>query len=1293
MYTPASYQAGTPAPLLVSLHGQAEIGDNISLLTSGSAPKNPAVLINQNQWPADRPFVVLSPQLKRDLSVPNVADQDWPAAYVDEVIEYVKTIRTIDINRIYITGLSLGGQGCMIYSAAYPNKVAGMVPLCGRTDDIITSACSLVNIPMWVFHGTDDPLLNVSNAINMVAAINQCSNPLGSIKPQLTLIEAGRHEIWDPIYNLTSGYQFYDWLLRFSKNNTTNKPPYVNAGIDKKMFTTDGPIYLAGDFFDTDGSITSIQWTQVSGVALQLENSNTSTLKISNLMPGTFQFQLLVTDNLGLQATDLVTINLLTSSTGSIVRNFILMNGQTNLDIDTLFNEQVINKNTLGVSQFNIRAQATNTNSVRFRTNANQNTRTASNFFPANVLIINQPTNLNAPEWQIPIGDYVICATPYSGSNGTGTDGITKCIKLSVYDQPIRNYYPQPNQDLSLLSSWGTATNGTGTPPTSFLENFQIFNINTTAPQNGSLTIGGVESFLWVRNGGEMTVNNNFTGVINVEGTGIVNVNTSQLVAFGSVSPTSTIRFGSNVTSIPAGTYGHVVMQGAGSTKTLAPATTAISGNLVIENDVMVQGAGDNSSIIQLAGNLTLREESIFSPAVKFALTLTGGNPHTLNLLGTKAVFNQLTISGASIVNVNQGLFPVTLEVGSATGGGLVIQNTGELLLNKNHLSVVGQGTINSHNQTGQLGFSKSKLTLLSGTSALSYVYPRNAMDTVSSITVGLSGGGALHLQGNLYVADSLKSLNGTIDTHGFLALVSTENKTACIAEVEGTGDIIGAVQFQRTIQPGRKYRYLSFPVSGIKVSDLQNNVPVTGNFVGASSGPGLSSANPSLFYYQEPTEWIPFPSTSNTEEFIPGRGYSVFIREEVNTTRLALTGNLYIGDFNFSIQPGSENQFVGWNLIGNPYAAPLQWGNDWTSAGINPTIYMRDNDYPGGRFLFWDGQVGDPEFGGLIAQGQSFWVKAITGSPALTVQENNKASTQATFFRTQDESDIPLNLSISLERAGLTDRAYLKFNNRSGSRFDPYYDGVKKPNGYFNLSVLSSDSVSVAIKNLPDSCQLQVALALEDVKPASYSLSFAGSFFDNTVKDLFLHDTYQDSLIQITQQTVYSFAISGDPLSFGKKRFQLHMETRLPEPLISAQGNQLLSNVEAGNQWLLNGEEIPGATESFYMPVESGNYQLRIIQGGCTRTSSPISYVVTGIEKNLTVSLYPNPAGNSITLSGLSVATNYSIRNPLGQEVQKGRILAHLGDNKITFSLAPGIYLVILENESLLYRVKLIVQ
>ena len=1300
LYTPPGYDVSTPAPLLINLHGQGQIGDNLNLLINQSSDATPAYLIANSQWPASRPFIVVSPQLKRDLSIPNIGDQDWVASYIDEVVEYVKTQRNINPDKIYIMGLSLGGQGCMLYGAAYPNKVAAMVPMCSRTDDVIENgmACSLVNIPMWIFHGTEDITLNYSNATNMAAAINACPNP-GSIKPHVTLLDAGEHtgvSVWNPLYNLDCGYPLYDWLLKFTKNSAANVPPYVNVGLDKKFLVSDGTIYLFGDYFDDDGTVASVAWTQIQGDALTLQQTNTNILKITNLLAGTFQFRLTVTDNLGGISTDDIVVQLYSSIPIGMnsVASFTLTNPTANnTPIGSLVNEQLINKSALGANDLNVRANVANGGgSVVFKVNSNQNTRRLDGWSSFNNFYVYPNDSWYLPNgWKMLSGDHLVCATPYADN---GTDGISKCVKFSVINPILQNYYPKAGQNLSLTASWGTGTDGNGASPTFFNSNtgsnFQIFNVNKAATQSDPLTIGGIESALWVRNGGEMNVNNTFTGVINVEGNGFVNVNTSQPVAFGSISPTSTIRFGANATSIPAHTYGNVVVQSG--TKTLSSGTTIITGDLTIGNDVIVNGAANNTSTIQLTGNLILQEDGEFNPTTKFGLTLSAGTPHTISLAGTKAVFNHLTILGTSVVTVAESTVPKTLEFGFSTGGGLTLETGSELNLGKNHLTITGAGTINPQNQTGKIAFDRSNIMVISNSASNSNLYTKPGSDSVAALITNLTGG-VLYLRDSVFLTDRVKIFNGPLHANNFLTLVSSATQTARIERVEGTGNILGAVRFQRYVRSGRMYRYLSFPVKNLKVSDLQKSVPVTGNFIGSSTGPGLS-ANPSLFQYVEPAGWLPYPTVTYTEEFSLGRGYSAFIRKPDDPSLIKVAGEVQVGDFVFQLNAGSEDSEFGFSLVGNPYAAPIQWGaTGWVSTGINSTIYVRDNEYGNGvgRFLNWNGSTGDPEFAGLIAQGQAFWVKAFSPviTPSLSIMETAKVDGQATMFRTQ--SDEVSALTISLNQNGLTDRTFLVFNNQSDLSFDPKHDGLKRPNGYYNLATLTTDSVLVAIKNMPDTCKATMALAIENTKAGVYVFSFSGSALDGDRERSFtLKDNYLDSTVAVSRDQEYRFQVGAQPETFGKKRFQLIAEVDIPNPEISVEDGTLKSNADSGNQWLLNGEAIAGATQPNFTPIVSGTYQVQILKASCSKISEPFTYVITGAESQRAIQLYPNPAQHSVSVKGILNVTPYKLITQWGQVIQSGWLTPDT--TEIELKVASGLYLLVLEAESGVQRHKLII-
>jgi predicted esterase len=427
IYTPSGYNPSgtTTYPMLVVLHGGSEIGDDLTKLTSNTPHQIPSRLIYLNQWPATLPFIVVTPQLKRDTSVPNYNNQEWPATYVNEVVDYVRSKYKIDALKMYFTGISLGGAGCWDYAFAYPSKVAALLPISGKSRP--EKACLVKNIPIWAFHGESDALVKPQFSIDMINAINACS-PAGTFKPKLNLLYARAHEGWSEIYNGTEGYKVFDWLLKFKKNSTVNKLPYVNAGPDHKIFLRTTPLTVVGDYFDSNGTITSVKWKQTAGVALTLANTTTKYLRLSNLKAGTFEFQLTVTDNQGGVSSDKVSITIAGSVTTPAVTDLVLMNGKTNADVIKLSEGKVINKTTLGLTEINIRAVAgTGTGSVRLSVNTDQHTRTVNS--PGPYLITKQ---ISGPEWQIKNGDYLICATPYPQTGARGVPGISQCFKITV---------------------------------------------------------------------------------------------------------------------------------------------------------------------------------------------------------------------------------------------------------------------------------------------------------------------------------------------------------------------------------------------------------------------------------------------------------------------------------------------------------------------------------------------------------------------------------------------------------------------------------------------------------------------------------------------------------------------------------------------------------------------------------------------------------------------------------------------------------------------------------------------
>lgn len=1259
--------------MLVSLHGLGQIADpqkgiDINTLISQPIDATPAYLIHHNKWDTSRPFIVVSPQLKSDGTG---VEQDYTEAFIDEIVEHVKTLRNIDTNRIYFTGLSLGGQGSMIYAMAHPDKVAAMVTMANRTNEIIQDACNLVGKPLWMFHGTDDAVY-YSNSVDMLNAITSCV-PTPTITPHLTTVHAGRHDIWNAVYNLTAGFDIYSWLLQFSLADSSNKPPSVFAGRDKKFLTQEGKVYLHGDAFDMDGTLTSVQWTQLTGTPLTLENANTLVLSITNLQPGIFTFRLTATDNLGQQRNDDITVTLAATTSEHTVTGLTLYNGLTNTVIGALTDGMVINKYLLGVQEFNVLATTNKpgarSSHVIFRINEHQFVRSASVYAPATTYVFPPQSGTNK-EWQILPGAYTFCGAAISGDPSppalTITENFSKCVRFTVFDQPIKQFYAQPGEDVSLLTSWRSNPDGSGDPPESFTGAFQVFNVQAAVQQNQALTIGGIESYLWVREGGELTLNNNFSGAINLEGNGIVHVNTSQPVIFGSVSPASTVRFGTNATSIPAAAYGHVVI--AGSVKTLPEGNLELAGDLQIEAGAGLSGSLSGTSTITLAGNLQIA--GALNPERKFNLHFKESLSHTL-LLGGLSSFNQLLVKTGANVSVS-GATAHVLELGTSSGGGLTIEDNGELLLANHTLSISGQGVITC-NQNGQVGFSSGAVTYNSQSTTPSSLRVKTNADSIQVLRVNGSTNSQLTVTNTLYVLDSIQVVQGNLHSNNII-LVSTAEKTARIAAFTGSGTLTGPIGFQRYIRPGRMYRYLAFPVAGVMVDSLQEYLPVTGSFLGASKGAGLATATPSLFRFENNT-WVPFPTTDSAAQFTIGTGYAVFMRHENEPLTIQVKGEIHRGDFDFQLQPGSPAELEGWNLLGNPYAAPIQWNTNWTASGVGTSVYVRDNEQENGRFLMWDGETGDAEFSGNIAPGQSFWIKSEVPNPSLRVSEPSKVAT-GNFFKTQNST--PPVLSVSLTYGSVSDKVYLKYNNGASTKFNIYTDARKLKNTFHNLSVLTTDSVSASIKSMPDSCETIVGLHLEDVAPGTYTFNFNGDF--DPVRMFQLKDQFMDSVMNVSSSFSYGFDVTEQPASFASSRFQFITKNSLPEPVIQTKGDTLFSNA-AENQWYLNGQAIAGATQPFWIARQTGIYQVETRALTCVKKSAPLTFVITGANLPEPLTIYPNPASGRVIVQGISDITPFVIHDLNGKPVHTGLLSAT--QNQVEFSLPAGVYILSVDKNS----------
>jgi len=181
-------------PLLIFLHGSGERGDNLDLVKKHGPP-------SFVESKPDFPFITVSPQC------PNGTRWPWKIEDLQAMLEQVLIKYRVDTNRIYLTGLSMGGFGTWAWACSQPGRFAAIAPVCGG--GYTHYAYELINTPVWAFHGDADDVVPVKNLIEMVEAVN-----LAGGSARMTIYPGVGHDSWTKAYQEE---ELYKWFLSHSK--------------------------------------------------------------------------------------------------------------------------------------------------------------------------------------------------------------------------------------------------------------------------------------------------------------------------------------------------------------------------------------------------------------------------------------------------------------------------------------------------------------------------------------------------------------------------------------------------------------------------------------------------------------------------------------------------------------------------------------------------------------------------------------------------------------------------------------------------------------------------------------------------------------------------------------------------------------------------------------------------------------------------------------------------------------------------------------------------------------------
>ncbi len=412
--------------------------------------------------------------------------------------------------------------------------------------------------------------------------------------------------------------------------------------------------------------------------------------------------------------------------------------------------------------------------------------------------------------------------------------------------------------------------------------------------------------------------------------------------------------------------------------------------------------------------------------------------------------------------------------------------------------------------------------------------------------------------------------LNTTASSCNFndrsITLKSDANGTAGFGTFASTPLNATNITVERYIPALRKFRFLAAPVVGATAANWRNNGTNTvGIGTQITGGTALNNFDQSTtnaasaFWYNEVNAgsdvtvgsgatsdpgWTAF-ANGNTEALTNGKGFRILVRGDrtisldgtgsvtpTNTT-LSVTGTYPANSV--SIATTKTNAFTnsGFNLVGNPYPATIDWNTVTKGADISST-YTTYNPNTG-AFVSWNGTTGDASQ--YIASSQAFFVQQTGATGGITIAEANKATnTAGNYFRNKLADH--LKISMKYDSANY-DAAFIHFRADAQNNFDTY-DGLKFQNAGVNIASVGSDGKRYNINSLASLTKTtEMPLSVLGSVLTNFELKFEDvETFKN--HELYLIDNYLNKMLLLSNGYTYPIELSTDSASVKDGRLKI---------------------------------------------------------------------------------------------------------------------------------------------------------
>lgn len=253
-FVPPGYDPSQAYPLILFLHGAGERGNDNEAQLNNDA--NGAMRLLDDANLAQQPVFMVAPQC--------FTNGWWGGAPLETAVAIVDQLAadySIDPQRIYITGVSMGGMGAWAAVAAHAQRFAAAVPMSGNGDTGAANAVSAV--PFWFFHAANDPTVGVAGSDALVAALrNAGANTV------YTRYDEGGHSIWPVAY---AHPLLFHWLVsqrRGSPSATAAPTLRIEQPTEGDAWpTAAAAIDLAGRADHGGSAIDAVNWNVLAGAS------------------------------------------------------------------------------------------------------------------------------------------------------------------------------------------------------------------------------------------------------------------------------------------------------------------------------------------------------------------------------------------------------------------------------------------------------------------------------------------------------------------------------------------------------------------------------------------------------------------------------------------------------------------------------------------------------------------------------------------------------------------------------------------------------------------------------------------------------------------------------------------------------------------------------------------------------------------------------------------------------------------------------------------------------------------